>query len=155
MRLTTLVMMLGLKTCCLSFPRCCANGRNSHDGISIFRFFNSAASCEIVIICKVVTQFWCRLVHLIQNIAFYWPAKLQNNRRMWQNKKVKNDMWRILSPIVTYVLQNSQCLYRYAMHYYAVSSYLWLLCQQVQWSCQSTSPRVRTKGHDVVVNPVR
>jgi len=47
-------------------------------GQNIEYWFNSAVAYEFAIICKVVTWFWSCLLCLIQNIALYCPAKLQN-----------------------------------------------------------------------------
>jgi len=42
--------------------------------------FKSAATCEFVLICKVVTQFCCCFAYLIQNIALYCPADFQSSQ---------------------------------------------------------------------------
>jgi len=73
------------------------------DGFSILQFFNSAVAYEFALSCKVVAQFLCRFINLIQNIL---PFIVGQNCRLikWLMLIVTQIFWNFLHDFLAYVV---------------------------------------------------
>jgi len=89
----SLFLIQRLKTHPLSLLGYCARSRNRRYWFSTLQFFNSAATFEFAMICKLVNRSWWQLVNLMQNIiAVYCKAKFQNvqvmNAKLYDNTNI-------------------------------------------------------------------